>query len=346
MRQKNRHTSANRHSRRRLWVPLSLLVLICLSETTLAGRSDYQRPDIRPPPANNHTTEERVALGRVLFFDPRLSGSNWISCATCHNPAVGWADGLATGLGHDMTTLSRASPTVLNTAYNKFQFWDGRVRSLEAQALEPIVSETEMHQDMGELVEELKAISGYQPMFEAAYPNEDISPSTIGRALAAYERTLLTTDAPFDLWVKGDDSAVSDAAERGFDLFEGKARCSDCHHGFNFQDDGFHNIGLPISGEPDPGRYGVRPIKAVMGAFKTPTLRELKHTAPYMHNGALKDLREVIEHYNEGGIPQAGLSPMMQPLGLSEREIDDLIAFLDSLNSIEPLTETIPILPQ
>ena len=346
MRQNNRALSVPNRARPPVWALLFVLSVMNLSAPALAGRADYQRPDIQPPPANNQSTEARVALGRVLFFDPRLSGSNWISCATCHHPAVGWADGLATGIGHNMTTLSRASPTVLNTAYNKFQFWDGRVRSLEAQALGPIVSDTEMHQDMDELIEELKAIEGYRPLFDAAYPGEGISASVISRALAAYERTLLTTDAPFDLWVKGDDSALSDAAKRGFELFEGKARCSVCHHGFNFQDDGFHNIGLPSHGEQDPGRYAVRPIRAVMGAFKTPTLRELARTAPYMHNGAYNTLREVIEHYNSGGEPVEGLSPMMQPLGLSTQEIDDLVVFLDSLNSINPLTETIPVLPQ
>ncbi len=346
MKQTNHHLSTTDLGRQRVWAPITLVVLVCLSAGTLAGRADYQRPTIQPPPANNQTTEARVTLGKVLFFDPRLSGSNWISCATCHNPALGWADGLATAVGHNMTTLSRASPTVLNTAYNKFQFWDGRVRSLEAQALGPIVSDTEMHQDMDELVEELQAIDGYAPLFDAAYPGEGISGSVISRALAAYQRTLLTTDAPFDLWVNGDDSALSSAAQRGFALFEGKARCSVCHHDFNFQDDGFHNIGLPNQGEQDPGRYAVRPIRVVMGAFKTPTLRELSRTAPYMHNGAFQSLREVIEHYNSGGEPVEGLSPMMQPLGLSEQDVDDLLVFLDSLNSNNPLTETIPVLPQ
>jgi cytochrome c peroxidase len=311
-----------------------------------ADRLDYVRPDILPPPLNNATTAERVELGRALFFDPRLSGSNWISCATCHNPGLGWADGLPTGIGNGMESLPRSTPTVLNTAYNKFQFWDGRARTLEEQALAPIVEAGEMHQDIGMLVEELAAIAGYVGLFEQAYPAEGITESTISRAIAAYERTLITTDAPFDLWVGGDETAIDDAAKRGFELFEGKARCAVCHHGFNFQDDGFHNIGLTSKGEPDPGRYAVRPIAAVMGAFKTPTLRELARTAPYMHDGSYVTLRAVLEHYNRGGDVLEGLSPQMRPLDLTADEIDDLLAFLDTLNSIDPLTETIPILPQ
>jgi cytochrome c peroxidase len=337
---------ANFSAARRLVIPTVWILLQTFSTAASADRLDYVRPDILPPPPNNASTAERVELGRVLFFDPRLSGSNWISCATCHNPGLGWADGLPTGIGNGMESLARSTPTVLNTAYNKFQGWDGRARTLEEQALSPIADAGEMHQDIGMLVEELKAIAGYAGLFERAYPEEGINESTISRAIAAYERTLLTTDAPFDLWVAGDEAAIDEAAKRGFELFEGKARCTACHQGFNFQDDGFHNIGLLSKGEPDPGRYAVRPIAAVFGAFKTPTLRELARTAPYMHDGSYATLREVLDHYNRGGDVVEGLSPEMRPLDLTPEEIDDLLAFLDTLNSIEPLTETIPILPQ
>ena len=327
--------------------PGVFLMLACLSwGGAQAGILDYRRLPILPPPAGNESTPARVALGKVLFFDPRLSGSKWISCATCHNPALGWADGLPTGIGHGMQNLARSTPTVLNTAYNKFQFWDGRARSLEEQALGPILNAGEMHRDMGSLLRDLSAIDGYKTMFAAAYREDGVSEAAIGKALAAYERTLITTEAPFDAWVDGDESAITDSAKRGFVLFEGKAKCNLCHQGFNFQDDGFHNLGLKESGKPDPGRYAQRALPAARGAFKTPTLRELSLTAPYMHNGAYATLQQVIDHYNRGGDVRTNLSPNMHPLNLSTTEKSDLIEFLGALNSTNPLTETIPILPQ
>lgn len=310
-----------------------------------ADRSDYVRPPILPPPADNQSSPERVALGRLLFFDPRLSGSNWISCATCHNPALGWSDGLPTGIGNGMQGLLRSTPTVLNTAYNKFQFWDGRARTLEEQALGPILNAGEMHQDIDSLLAELRSIGEYVERFANAYPEEGISKETVGKAIAAYERTLVTNDAPFDHWVAGDESAIDAAAKRGFALFEDKAMCSVCHHGFNFQDDGFHNLGLKDVGIPDPGRFAQKPLAMLRGAFKTPTLRELARTAPYMHNGAYTTLEEVIDHYDRGGDDKSNLSPNIRPLGLTAAEKSDLIAFLQTLNSTEPVTETVPDLP-
>ena len=164
----------------------------------------------------------------------RLSSSNWISCATCHNPALGWSDGLATAIGHGMHELARATPTILNTGFNKFQFWDGRARTLEEQAVGPIQAAGEMNQNMGELIDELSAIDGYKLLFEAAYPGEGISEDTIGKALAAFQRTVVTTESTFDLWVNGDEQAISASAKRSFELFEGKGRCVICHSGFNF----------------------------------------------------------------------------------------------------------------
>ncbi|MEW5755669.1 MAG: cytochrome c peroxidase [Pseudomonadota bacterium] len=303
-------------------------------------------PAAVPAPEDNATTPARVELGKNLFFDPRLSGSNWISCATCHNPALGWSDGLPTAIGHGMHTIARATPTVLNTAFNQFQFWDGRARSLEEQAVGPIQADGEMHQNMEELIKELSAIKGYVEMFEKAYPGQGITEETIGKAIAAFERTVIATDAPFDRWIKGDEKAISDSAKRGFDLFEGKARCSICHQKFNFTDDGFHNLGLKTDGQPDLGRYNVRKVKVLRGAFKTPTLRDVTLTAPYMHNGMYKTLEEVVDHYNRGGDDKTDLSPNMQPLNLTAQEKADLVAFMKSLTSIRPMQVTIPILPQ
>ncbi len=324
---------------------IAMVVMLGLSASAMADKSDYLMPDVAPAPKDNQTTTERIQLGKALFFDPRLSGSNWISCATCHNPALGWSDGLATAIGHGMHELARATPTILNTGFNKFQFWDGRARTLEEQAVGPIQAAGEMNQNMGELIDELSAIDGYKVLFEAAYPGEGISEETIGKALAAFQRTVVTTESTFDLWIKGDEDAITASAKRGFELFEGKGRCVICHSGFNFTDDGFHNLGLKEE-MPDMGRYNVRKVAVLRGAFKTPTLRDVTLTAPYMHNGMYASMEEVIEHYDRGGDVKEHLSPNMAPLNLTKQEKVDLLAFMKSLDSIKPLEMTIPHLPQ
>ncbi|MDH5257921.1 MAG: c-type cytochrome [Gammaproteobacteria bacterium] len=305
--------------------------------------SVFLRPSGIPQPANNLSTPERVKLGKMLFFDPRLSGSNWISCGTCHNPALGWSDGLKTAIGHNMKVLERSTPTILNTGYQGLQFWDGRERTLEKQALGPIVSPGEMAQDLDELVKELKAVPEYVALFKEAYPDEGVSKTAIGKAIASFERTVVSQDSSFDRWLKGMESDMSKAAMNGFKLFKGKARCIMCHNGFNFADDGFHNIGLP--GNKDEGRYAIKKVKVMKGAFKTPTLRDVGLTAPYMHNGEFGTLKEVIEHYNSGGKKNLGnLDPNMQALHLSKKEKSDLLEFLLSLTG-DAMEVSIPQLP-
>lgn len=302
----------------------------------------YIRPDLVPAPASNKWSHDRAELGKRLFFDPRLSGSNWISCGTCHNPALGWSDGLPTAIGNNQQVLGRATPTILNSAYNLLQMWDGRFRTLEQQALGPIAAPGEMAQDIDELVVELNNISGYAPLFEAAYPGEGITKETVAKAIASFERTIVSTEAPFDQWIKGDKSAMTAEAKAGFKLFEGKARCNKCHQGFNFVDDGFHNIGLKDT--DDKGRYAIRKVKILQGAFKTPTLRDVAKTAPYMHNGIYKTLVEVVNHYNRGGDIKTHLSPNIRPLNLSKTEKENIVAFLKSLSG-DPMNVVIPELP-
>jgi cytochrome c peroxidase len=305
----------------------------------------YLRPAKAPEPAHNIGNPARVALGKTLFFDPRLSGSNWISCASCHNPSRGWSDGLPTGIGHGMQVLKRATPALLNCGFNTTLMWDGRAPSLEEQALGPIAAAAEMNQDLPGLVRKLSSVPGYSAMFEAAYPGEGVSEKTIGKAIAAYERTILSGDSPFDRWRRGDARAVDDSVKRGFALFEGKANCVKCHQGFNFTDNGFHNIGLkPAGGEVDVGRFAQRPIAAVYGAFRTPTLRDVELTAPYMHDGAYGTLEEVVEHYDRGGEAVEHLSPNMKPLGLTAREKADLVSFMKSLTG-KQMVVTLPQLP-
>jgi cytochrome c peroxidase len=325
------------------WIASSSLALA--AGLAFAGGDPYLRPQHAPAPADNLPSAARVKLGNALFFDPRLSGSNWISCATCHNPSLGWSDGLATGIGHDMKRLNRATPTILNAAFNPIQMWDGRKATLEDQALGPIQADVEMNQDLPELIKKLSAIPGYHPLFEAAYPGEGISGATISKAIASYERTVLSTESPFDRWRKGDEKAVSAPAKRGFKLFTGKAGCSNCHESYNFTDNGFHNIGLKSIRGDDVGRFAQKPVAAMRGAFKTPTLRDIALTAPYMHNGIYATLEEVVDHYDRGGDVKDNLSGEIKPLALSPQEKAELVEFLKTLTG-KPALVAVPRLPQ
>lgn len=302
----------------------------------------FARPAEVPQGKNNRSTPARIELGKRLFFDPRLSGSNFISCATCHNPAMGWSDGQKTAVGHGMQVLGRATPTILNTAYQRTQFWDGRASTLEEQALGPIVAAGEMNQPLDELVVELKAIPGYVEMFASAYPGEGITAETIAKAIATFERTAIATESDFDRWLAGKNS-MSREALWGFVVFKGKGNCTACHTGHNFTDDKFHNIGL--KGVENPGRYAIEPKAGLKGVFKTPTLRDTALTAPYMHNGAYATLEEVVEHYDAGGFKNGGdPSEDMKKLNLSMEDKKALVAFLKTLTG-DPVEITLPRLP-
>jgi cytochrome c peroxidase len=319
-------------------------VSMVLSGSVMSATPDrYMTPAEVPAPASNKLNDVRVELGKQLFFDPRLSGSNWISCATCHNPALGWSDGLKTAIGNGQKVLGRNTPTIINTAFNDHQFWDGRAKTLEEQALGPIQAAGEMNQNLDELVSELKAIPGYVESFKKAYPDEGITKKSIGKAIASFERTIVSRKSPFDRWVAGDKKALTKAQLRGFAVFEGKGKCATCHTGFNFTDNNFYNIGIKSS--DDPGRFNISKEKSMLGAMKTPTLRDVSLSAPYMHNGEFNTLEEVVEHYNRGGVKKEGLSEMIIELGLSQKEKSDLVAFLESLTG-EPQNVTIPRLPK
>jgi cytochrome c peroxidase len=289
---------------------------------------------------------DRVELGRALFFDPRLSAKGVMSCASCHNPALGWADGRPTAVGHDMKILGRATPTIVNAAFNTLQMWDGRKASLEDQAMGPFESVDEQNMPLAELERRVSSISGYSPLFARAYPGEGISRTTIAKAIASFERTILANGSAFDKWLAGDRQAPSSEAQIGFELFRGKAKCSLCHQGFNFTDNGFHNIGLsePAS-KADLGRFEHRRVAVLRGAFKTPTLRDVAVTSPYMHNGIYGTLLEVVEHYDRGGDQLDNLDANMQPLHLTDGEKRALVAFLHALTSA-PAAVVVPSLPQ
>jgi cytochrome c peroxidase len=305
---------------------------------------DYRRPEAIPYPSHNARTPERELLGRTLFFDPRLSGSGWISCASCHNPGFSWSDGLPRALGHGMGQLGRRTPTLLNLAWSPALFWDGRAESLEEQALGPIEAAGEMNLKLDDMIARLQSIDGYRPLFERAYPGESISTETVAKAIATFERGLVSADAPFDRWIAGDEGAISAAAERGFVLFNEKARCSTCHSGWRFTDDSFYDIGMQHN---DVGRAKVTPkIGLAHFAFKTPTLRSIAQRAPYMHDGSSATLEEVIDLYDRGGVVRRpSLSPEIKPLDLTSGEKQDLVAFLETLTSQDAETR-VPVLPR
>lgn len=295
-------------------------------------KAAYKRPVEVPFPDDNPFTEAKAKLGQTLYFDPRLSRSNMQSCASCHNPSFAWGDGLPKGVGDHMRELGRRSPTILNAAWSELLMWDGRFESLEEQALGPIQADVEMNMPIDDLVEKLSQIEGYPPLFAAAFDGDtEISADKIAMAIATYERTVISSEAPFDRWIKGQRNAISTSAQRGFTLFNGKARCAQCHSGWRFTDDSFHDIGLP---DDDIGRGAELPgIVKMRHAFKTPGLRNIDQRAPYMHDGSLANLADVVAHYDQGGVERPSLSEEMQPLGLTEQEKTDLVAFMEALTS-------------
>lgn len=305
--------------------------------------ASFQRTGAIPAPADNPITGAKVALGKALFFDPRLSGSGAISCASCHNPSLGWQDGLAKGVGDKGGRLGRHTPTILNVAWSEPLFWDGRADTLEDQAKGPLAAPAEMNMPHGDVVAAVAGVPGYQAAFKAAYPGEPLTIDTIAKAIASYERTVVSGQAPFDRWVAGDDRAISDSAKRGFVVFNTKGNCASCHSSWRFTDDGFHDIGLPGQ---DIGRAKIMAGLTVLEyAFKTPTLRNIADRPPYMHDGSLPTLEAVVDHYDSGFIRRASLSDQIKPLGLTAGDKADLLAFLKTLSS-QDTPVSYPVLPR
>jgi cytochrome c peroxidase len=313
----------------------------------------------------------RVALGQKLFFEPRLSGDGTVACATCHDPARAFTDGRPVSVGIHGRVGQRNAPTVLNALYNKTQFWDGRVNTLEQQAALPITNPFEMGSaSIGDAVSRIASDKNYQTQFMQVFAR-DVNEQDMLSAIAAYERTLASFDSPFDHFVAGEANAISDSAKRGWELFNTKARCHLCHaltenqrDAALFIDNDFHNIGIgilrhrvgPLAQQAERelaqgrllnidaaaitsemsvlGRFLVTKKQNDIASFKTPGLRNVLVTGPYFHDGSMQTLWDVMDHYNKGdGIADPWLDKDMQPLALSESEIDDVVAFLASLTS-------------
>jgi len=291
-------------------------------------------PDV---PADNPLTWEKVQLGRFLYYDPRLSLAGDVSCATCHHPEQGFGDSAPVSTGHEGQKGGRSAPTVTNAAYAYLQFWDGRAGSLEEQALGPIENPIEMANTLDGMVATLSSIPGYAPLFEAAFGDAAVTPDRVAKAIASFERTVLSGNSAWDRFVAGDAGALNEQEQRGLELFNDKAQCTLCHAGQTLSDSDFHNIGVGMAGaEPDLGRYVVTENDADRGAFKTPPLRDISKTAPYMHDGSLATLEEVVQLYNQGGEPNEWLSDKIVELHLSDQEVQDVVAFLNALDGEMP----------
>ncbi|TWT40782.1 cytochrome-c peroxidase [Botrimarina hoheduenensis] len=316
---------------------------------TLDAEVEHRELGLLPPmehPAANPPDAEKAALGKLLFYDPRLSGSGQIACASCHDPDLGWGDGRTVSFGHNRRELARNAPSVLNSGYRTTMFWDGRAPSLEQQAKDVLANADEMHSGDELFIGRLAGIPGYVDQFRKVFGIEQPTIEEVALALAAFERTVVSSQTRFDSFVKGNYRKLSDEELSGLHLFRTDARCLNCHNGPVMTDDKFHNIGLSMYGRPfeDLGRFKQTGLAEDVGAFRTPSLRDITRTEPYMHNG-LFDMDEVLRLYN-AGMPSDGLrtsslnadaprpikSPLVKPLGLNEQDLGDLAAFLATLS--------------
>ena len=302
------------------------------------GLGDYRDrfeplPHFPPIPADNSLTPEKVELGKFLFFEPRISSSGVISCATCHNPALGWADRIPRATGHDGQIGERNTPTVLNSGFLEAQFWDGREPDLEGQALGPIEADVEMAMDLDSALERLTEFDLYQEKFARAFPDDDepINADNLAHSLASFQRTLNTPNSPFDRYLRGDMEALNEQEKDGMVAFVDNG-CIACHSGPALTDSNFHRIQVP--GSTDVGRYEVTGDEADMYRFRTPTLRNVAVTYPYMNNGATETLEESV----------AIMGKEMLGRELDEQTIDDITAFMHTLTGEMPALE-IPALP-
>ncbi len=287
-----------------------------------------------PHPADNPATPAKLALGAQLFIDTRLSGSGKMACQSCHYRELGWTDAKALSTKDDGGVNTRHTPTLYNVGYQTAWYWDGRATTLEGQVL--AAWRGQIGADPAKVAALLNTVPGYKSQFQAVY-GTDATPDAIVKSLAAYLRTLVSTDAPWDKYEKGDRNAVSAAAKQGFQLFMGKGRCAACHTPPSFGNGGFHNIGLEGGkAKPDLGRFNVTKNEADTSAFKTPTLRSIALSGPYFHDGSVKDLREAVKYMAAGGGNDPRKSPILSPTGLTDAEIDQVVAFLQTLTSTEP----------
>ena len=288
-------------------------------------------PIIWPP--DNPYTPAKAELGRLLYFDPRLSADGTVSCASCHDPRYAFTDGQPVSSGVRGQKGGRSAPTVINRAWSLAQFWDGRAPTLEEQAKGPMANPIEMANTHDNVATTVKAIPGYRARFRTVFGTEDITIDHVAKAIATFERTVVSGDSPYDRHKAGQTSALNAAQKRGMSVFLDKAKCDQCHEGINFTNGSFNNLGVGLDkSNPDEGLFAVTKRPDDWGKFKTPTLREVALTGPYMHDGSLDTLADVVEFYDRGGTPNKNKDQRMKPLNLSAQEKADLAEFLKALS--------------
>jgi len=286
-----------------------------------------------PWPADNSYSPARVELGKILFFDGRLSSNGVVSCAFCHEPGHAFAASAPLSKGVNGHLGVRHSPTLINRAWGKSQFWDGRAPTLESQVLVPVTNPDEMGMTMDGLVRKLQEIKGYGPLFAAAFGDSTITFERIAKALATFERTIVSGNSAYDRYLAGDKSALTKQQKDGLDFFNKKGECAECHPGPNFTTEKFANLGVGMDrAHPDSGLEAVTKKRGDFGKFKIPSLRDVSQRSPYMHDGSIKTLGEVLEVYAKGGLPNPHLDTRLTPFYMDEQTKQDLLAFLDSLN--------------
>ncbi|GGH60305.1 cytochrome c peroxidase [Filimonas zeae] len=330
-----------------------------LDSSVMPGFQDIGALGKPPYPADNPWSKEKEQLGKLLFYDPRLSQSGQISCASCHDPELGWGDGRRVSYGHNRQTGRRNAMTVLNTAYYTHLFWDGRAGSLEEQSVFPVQDPKEMAQTLTAMVSNVRGIKGYREYFKKAFNSDSVTLNYIQQAIATFERSVVSHSSRFDQFVSGKSNALSNEEVMGMHLFRTKARCINCHNTPLFSDNQFHNDGQSLYGAKmqDLGRYETTKDKKDLGVFRTPSIREVAQTGPWMHHGNFPTLMDVIEYYNLGNpspiqkhvvIDSSTLpttSPILRKLNLSLEERKCIEAFLRAI-STTPRKPFAPELPQ
>lgn len=285
--------------------------------------------------------KDKIELGKILFFDPRLSGSGKISCASCHQPELNWTDGKEKSIGHEGAVNKRNSPTIQNSWFYNRYFWDGRAKDLQDQAFAPLNSETEMHNEMHTIMINLSKINGYKALFRKAYGDDQLSPDRLTEAIAIFEKTIISRKSRFDEFLEGNKKALTNNEIRGLHLFRTKARCMNCHNGPLFSDNQFHNNGFSGS---DKGYYTVSHKEEDTGKMKTPSLRDVTKTGPWMHNGAFRDIKNIIDTYDRAAF-SPGTDKLVRHLALSVKEKQQLLDFLGAISSA-PVDFKKPVIPE
>jgi len=312
------------------------VALAALCSAAWAGEKPPREPLGLPKiewPKNNRYSAAKAELGRYLYYDQRISADETISCATCHSPQFGFTDGQPVSSGINRQKGSRSAPTVINRGFSLSQFWDGRAATLEEQVKGPMANPIEMGNSHEMVVSTIRDIAGYRLWFAQAFGTEEVTIDRAAMAVATFERTILSGNAPYDRYQKGDKKAMTPEQVRGMSVFFDKAKCNRCHEDSNFTLNAYNNVGIGMDKpEPDLGRYAITKDPRDWGVFKVPTLREIEHTAPYMHDGSLKTLEDVVDFYDKGGIPNQNLDPNIRKLHLTDEEKKDLVAFLKALS--------------